>query len=382
MVTKTSIVFKYIIAICIVFIFLMVISNINKVYAAGITLAGNKKIEVYTTKILYVSGETKSGDWSVYTKNSGKYPNNNILSVTKQTSQNGHTGKVSSYILCRGKNVGTARVYVKDGTTGIVDTMDITITRRDITRSYIDLSQTSYIYDNKEKKPIVKSVKLNGIEIKNYNIRYENNIKAGTATVYIIGLGNNCGVAWRQFSINRRNISGGNITLNQTSYTYSGEQIKPGIKKVTLSNGKTEIYDYKVEYGENKYAGKGWVRVTGINNNIGSITRYFDINKRDISGGDVYLDQENFTFTSFKIEPKVTAVYMPNHHTKIYDYTVTYGKNFDCNNKTNWVKVQGTKNNCGHIIKYFKIKPLDITGGKVVFKNDFSKNRLPTKRRY
>ena len=379
MIIKRSKILKYIIAGCIGIIFILAVSNINKVYASSIGILGANSIEVYTSPILYVGSATRSGDWSVYTKNSGKYPNNNILTVTKKTVKNGHTGKTESYIICHGKNAGTARVYVKDGVTGVVGYKDITVTRRDITKSWIDLSQTSYTYDGGEKKPTVYSVTLNGVKIENYRVRYVNNIKAGIATVYVDGLGNNCGSAWRQFSINKRDISGGTITLNQPSYTYYGGKIKPGIKKVTLANGRTQVFDYKVEYGENIYAGTGWVRVTGINNNTGSITKYFTINKRDISEGNVNLSQQSYVFTGFKIEPKVTEVYMANNKTKINDYKVTYGKNIDCNNKTNWVKVEGINNNSGHIIKYFTIKPLDITGGKIVLNKSYSGKTKPTR---
>ena len=77
-----------------------------------------------------------------------------------------------------------------------------------IEKAVVELSQYSYVYDGTEKKPTVKSVKLNGTTLKNgidYTVAYENNKKVGTASVIITGIGEYTGTVSRTFEITERN---------------------------------------------------------------------------------------------------------------------------------------------------------------------------------
>lgn len=76
--------------------------------------------------------------------------------------------------------------------------------------------------------------------------------------------------------------------LNQTSYSYTGRQIKPGYKisvgGTEQNNASLEGTAYTVSYGENTNVGEGSVTLTGIESNgyKGTITLKFSIASRDI----------------------------------------------------------------------------------------------------
>ena len=207
------------------------------------------------------------------------------------------------------------------------------------------------------------------------------NITAGEKIIRITGCGNYTGYKDTYYTIKKRSISGGSIQLHRnanTGYTYTGGQIKPGIDAVYMSNGKTKVYDYSVSYGTNVNAGQGWIKVTGTNNNTGSITKYFTINKRNISGGDVYLDKNSYTYTGNQIKPTVTGVYMPNHTTRVYDYYISrYGTNK--NSGQGYITVTGKNNNTGSITKYFTIDKRSVAGGRIELKSSYSKKAAITK---
>lgn len=249
------------------------------------------------------------------------------------------------------------------------------IVKGKISNATVTLSNNKYTYDGKEKKPSV-TVKHKGRTLKlntDYTITYKNTKNAGTATVTIIGKGNFSGKQEKNYSISKRNISGGRIALHgnsNTGYTYTGSQIKPGIDAVYMSNGKTRIYDYKVDYKNNVKAGTATVIVTGTKNNAGSISKTFKINKRNISGGKIVLHRDpnkGYSYTGGQIKPGIDAVYMPNGKTKINDYKVDYKNNIKVGTGT--VIITGTNNNTGSISKTFKINKRNISNAKITLEN-------------
>ena len=79
---------------------------------------------------------------------------------------------------------------------------------------------------------------------------FNNNVSAGTATVYIIGKGNYTGIAETSFLIMPLDISSVNLTPVQTQ-KYNGSALTP---VVTAKNGKvvlSEGIDYTIAYENN-----------------------------------------------------------------------------------------------------------------------------------
>ena len=229
-----------------------------------------------------------------------------------------------------------------------------TITKRNISSGKIELNKDEYIYTGGDIKPGIKSVKVNGSPIYDYNVKYENNKYPGKARMILTGKNNNTGTIIKTFNIVKRNISGGDIVLDKQSYTYTGGQIKPKVVAVMMPNHTTHVYDYKVDYGTNKYCGKnkGWVKITGQGSNTGSITKYFTIDKRDISNAKITLEKSTYIYTGKNIEPKVTLVTV--NGSPIYDYNVSYANNRAIGTAT--VTVTGYNNNAGTAKTTFKIE--------------------------
>ena len=91
----------------------------------------------------------------------------------------------------------------------------------DISRADVSLSQSSYVYDGKEKRPSV-TVKMDGKALvygTDYTIEYSNNINVGTAIVTVTGKGSYTGIKISSFSIiNAGGQSEPKITCKKTMY--------------------------------------------------------------------------------------------------------------------------------------------------------------------
>lgn len=80
--------------------------------------------------------------------------------------------------------------------------------------------------------------------------------------------------------LSRTDVDGTTVTTNQTSYTYTGEDIEPGITvKLPTGTTLTENKDYTIEYANNKNAGEGDIAITGIGLYKGTKTVKFTIAK-------------------------------------------------------------------------------------------------------
>ena len=79
-------------------------------------------------------------------------------------------------------------------------------------------------------------------------------------------------------------ISNAAVDIERTEYTYSGNEIRPAVKSVTLAGKKLkENQDYTVAYLANKDAGLGIVRIHGINSYTNDVNKEFTINKRAVT---------------------------------------------------------------------------------------------------
>ena len=102
-------------------------------------------------------------------------------------------------------NPGTAKAIVTGAGiyTGSV-TKEFTIKRSDISGAgfTVTLSQTSYTYDGKAKKPAVTVTKGTGkLRGTDFTVKYENNIKPGTAKAIVTGAGGYAGTVTKEFTI-------------------------------------------------------------------------------------------------------------------------------------------------------------------------------------
>lgn len=73
------------------------------------------------------------------------------------------------------------------------------------------------------------------------------------------------------------------ITLSSTKYTYDGNYKKPTVTVTDSKGNKFSAANYSVAYSNNKYVGKGSVKITFKGNYSGSKTMYFTINPKGTS---------------------------------------------------------------------------------------------------
>lgn len=145
----------------------------------------------------------------------------------------------------------------------------------------ISISEQNYVYDGTPKTPVV-SVYYNGIllsENVDYSLTYSDFVIAGTAKVTVTGINSYTGSVTKEYTIkpitlNSKNLS---VTFDKTSLVYNGSAVHP-VMYVSF-NGQPLIQDvdYKVSYSKNDAPGRATVKITGIGNFAGSVSKTFII---------------------------------------------------------------------------------------------------------
>lgn len=105
------------------------------------------------------------------------------------------------------------------------------------------LKTTSYVYDGKAKTPAVTVKDENGITLtknRDYTVRYANNVKVGTATVTIQGIGNFKGTLKKTFTIKKVSQK---ISVPKTSYS-----VVYGVKAFSLKAKNQSSGGAKLKY--------------------------------------------------------------------------------------------------------------------------------------
>lgn len=108
-----------------------------------------------------------------------------------------------------------------------------------ITPEMVKLSQTSYTYNGKARKP---EVAVEGVPEENYIVSYKNNVKVGTASVIVEGIGNVTGRVEKTFEINYDRPA--RVTL-QAPTTGNSHYVKVRWKK-------TDCDGYQIRYSTSK----------------------------------------------------------------------------------------------------------------------------------
>lgn len=161
-----------------------------------------------------------------------------------------------------------------------------------------------YEYNGKSHEPEIESSE-SAPELEqgsDYEVTYENNINAGTATVKITGKDIFCGTVERSFKITPDEngmyvcyFAENNETYLET--TFKGKKVEPEVVIDGLVRGK----DYTVTYVNNEKPGEARAELTGIGNYKGSETLYFTIYGK-LPAADPIADQ---TYTGNEITPDI-----------------------------------------------------------------------------
>ena len=145
----------------------------------------------------------------------------------------------------------------------------------------ISISEQNYVYDGTPKTPAV-SVYYNGILLSeniDYSLTYSDFVVAGTAKVTVTGINSYTGSVTKEYTIkpitlNSKNLS---VTFDKTSLVYYGSAVYPVMYVSYNYQTLVQDVDYKVSYSKNDAPGRATVKITGIGNFAGSLSKTFII---------------------------------------------------------------------------------------------------------
>ena len=174
------------------------------------------------------------------------------------------------------RNVGTATVIVEGiGNYTGTNTKYFQITPNNIEQLNINVDLNKKEYAGKKIEPEVTIPKLT-LNV-DFEVKYENNINLGTASITVNGKGNYVGSKTFKFKIVQKKISKTNIEVDLNSKTYSGNDKKP---KVVIKNDDITLknkVDYTISYENNRKVGSAYIVITGIGNYKGTVKKTFYI---------------------------------------------------------------------------------------------------------
>lgn len=249
--------------------------------------------------------------------------------------------------LIAGKKDSTLQKYAEDhGCTFVELSAD---NRIPLQNEWFEQITSEYEYNGKSHEPKIESSE-SAPELEqgsDYEVTYENNINAGTATVKITGKDIFCGTVERSFKITPDEngmyvcyFAENNETYLET--TFKGKKVEPEVVIDGLVQGK----DYTVTYVNNEKPGEARAELTGIGNYKGSETLYFTIYGK-LPAADPIADQ---TYTGNEITPDIVIPGLKAGE----DYYMYYDDNQYPGVAT--VTIYGTGYYKGTAIIHFKIR--------------------------
>ncbi|MCR5267875.1 MAG: InlB B-repeat-containing protein, partial [Lachnospiraceae bacterium] len=196
----------------------------------------------------------------------------------------------------------------------------------ELKNNWLSLYTQNFTYTGQEIEPefdlfVPKSMpnagrRLQSGEDKDYTVSYENNLKAGTATMIITGTGKTgyTGTVKKTFKISQASISEAQVFLPaQVVYEKGGNQPKP--TKVNYKGmALTEGIDYSISYKKNQAPGTAQLVLTGKGNFKGTVAYNFEIKKQTLEdackAGDVEIVVPDMVYTGkaggFTVKPVLT----------------------------------------------------------------------------
>lgn len=271
------------------------------------------------------------------------------MSVSWQ-SENSEIASIESGVVI-GKKAGSTNIV----TTVLNKTLKVpvTVSPTSIEGAKVQLSDTRYVYDGKEKKPEIVSVKVGDdfLSDSDYTVTYSNRTEVGKASITLEGKGDYTGRVTVQFEIIPKDISSG--TLRKISpVVYTGREITPVIEVILNGYNPVEGTDYQVKCVKNIDAGEAEISVIGKGNYTGTIAGNFLISPRSIAECSLFSieDQE---YSGQPVTPDIRIEYKGKALILNKDYQLTY----DCNMQvgTGKILVEGMGNFEGEITATFKI---------------------------
>lgn len=220
----------------------------------------------------------------------------------------------------------------------------------------VDLSSTDYTGE-----PITKEVKAGpSIDADEYEVSYENNLNAGTATILITGKGRLVGTLEYQFKINKVSLDGVPVELSFSHVQYDGTS-HDVIPTVTVSGRELDYgADFTTGYWNTTNAGTATVVITGTGNYYGTTRVTFQINPAPLDqSATVTIADQPYTGTGitpgFEVRDKNGNVL-----TAGIDYQYSFSDNVKPGTAT--LTLTGLRNFSGTLVAHFQIIRQEAAG--------------------
>ncbi len=251
-------------------------------------------------------------------------------------------------------NAGKASVYI----TSLYDGTDIekNFTINPVSVKVADISYKLFVTYTGSPLTALEEVTYQALRLAegtDYEVSYENNVNAGTATLTVTGKGNYCDSAVKTFTVMPKSIASTTVSLETDSYRFDGSAKCP---TVTVRDGEkvlTENVDYELNYSDNTHVGDAVVTVTGIGNYSGATNTGFKIYPKSISDAVFTLGNTVFACDGTEKCPEVRIEDNGVVLTEGVDYIVEYRNNKDAGTAT--VTVTGQNDYTGTLTAEFTI---------------------------
>lgn len=178
-----------------------------------------------------------------------------------------------------------------------------------LTDTNVTLSQQSFVYDGTAKNP---AVIYNGITLSentDYTVKYSNNVDAGTVKATITGINNYSGTAVKEFKItpikfDDKKVS---VSLEKSSFVYNGQSITPVVYVAYNHNYLIQNTDFTATYSNNNAPGVATVKIKGIGNYSGSISKTYIILPEKIASVSIKKSSATSAVISWSAASKVSG---------------------------------------------------------------------------
>ena len=270
-----------------------------------------------------------------------------------------------------GTNVGEQILLLKGtGTYGGSKELSFEIEPKDISDE--DIVMTGFAESMPYEEELKQDITLTWGEItlkedEDYTVTISPSSQSNIYTMTVAGKGNYTGKIVRDFTVIRSGLDGAEIRNVSSTYTYTGEEIKP-VPEVWLNGGVlTEDEDYTVSYAGNINAGTATLTVTGKGNYSGTQEVTYTILRKSLLNGVTFSDIPQQTYTGREIRPTLTVSDGGRTLAAGQDYTLMYSNNRNPGNNAAAVIVAGKGNYTATKQVKFSIKPgavasLAVTG--------------------
>lgn len=178
-----------------------------------------------------------------------------------------------------------------------------------LTDANVTLSQQSFVYDGTAKNPAVIYNGITLLENTDYTVKYSNNVDVGTVKATITGINNYSGAAVKEFKItpikfDDKKVS---VSLEKSSFVYNGQSITPVVYVAYNHNNLIQNTDFTATYSNNNAPGVATVKITGIGNYSGSISKTYIILPEKIASVSIKKDSATSAVISWSAASKVSG---------------------------------------------------------------------------